>query len=239
MRWGAPYKGSKNQIAEWVIKQFPRRRNFYDLFAGGCAVTHCAAAWHKFDNFIINDISDAPSLFVDAVNGKFKDEKRWISRADFSALKDSEPYVRYCWSFGNNGDDYMYSVEVEPWKKALHYARVLGDFSLLREFGIDTDDASRRWIQKNETECKKKYIDWALRHFGFSPEEVAEWERLSKAGVFENVIHGSVGLGQLAGRLPFLKGSAAAGGARNEQLESLQRLQSLQSLQRLRQQRFL
>ena len=51
MRWGAPYKGSKNQIAEWVIKQFPKRKNFYDLFAGGCAVTHCAAAWHKFDNF--------------------------------------------------------------------------------------------------------------------------------------------------------------------------------------------
>ena len=42
MRYGVPYKGSKNQIAEWVCSHFPKASNFYDLFAGGCAITHCA-----------------------------------------------------------------------------------------------------------------------------------------------------------------------------------------------------
>ena len=44
----------------------------------------------------------------------------------------------------------MYGRKIEAWKKALHYARVLGDFSLLkRDFGIVTDDASRQNIRFN------------------------------------------------------------------------------------------
>lgn len=133
MRYGVPYKGSKNGIAEWVVSIFPERANFYDLFAGGCAVTHCAMLSGKFKSYTINDIEDVPQLFMDAVNGKFSNEKRWISREDFFALKDKEAYIRYCWSFGNNGRVYLYSREVEPWKKALHYARVLGEKKVERK----------------------------------------------------------------------------------------------------------
>ena len=39
MKYGLPYKGSKNQIAEWVYSYFPKATNFYNLFAGGCAIT--------------------------------------------------------------------------------------------------------------------------------------------------------------------------------------------------------
>ena len=71
--------------------------------------------------YIANDINDMPlRLFRDAVTGKLKDEKRWISREDFRRLKDTDPYVRYCWSFGNNGEGYLYSREIEPYKKAQH-----------------------------------------------------------------------------------------------------------------------
>ena len=41
-RYGVPYMGSKNDIAEQIIQIVPQARNFYDLFAGGCAVTHAA-----------------------------------------------------------------------------------------------------------------------------------------------------------------------------------------------------
>ena len=34
-RYGLPYMGSKNQIAEWVVAQLPSAENFYDLFCGG------------------------------------------------------------------------------------------------------------------------------------------------------------------------------------------------------------
>lgn len=114
--------GSKNLIAKTLIDALPAATTFVDLFAGGCAMTHAAMLSNKYQAFIANDLSDTPQLFLDSVAGKFSDEKRWISREDFQALKDADLYVRYVWSFGNNGKNYMYSREVEPWKKALHYA---------------------------------------------------------------------------------------------------------------------
>ena len=121
MNYGLPYKGSKNKIAEWVVDVLPEADTLVDLFAGGCAVTHCAMLSEKYNNYIINDIEGGiVQLFVDAVNGKYKDETRWISREDFKLLKDKDPYIRYCWSFGNNGNGYLYGTELEPYKKALH-----------------------------------------------------------------------------------------------------------------------
>ena len=66
-RYGVPYKGSKNQIAEWVYSHFPKATNFYDLFAGGCAVTHCALLSGEFENYFVNDISDYPEVFLKAM----------------------------------------------------------------------------------------------------------------------------------------------------------------------------
>ena len=166
--------GSKNKIAEWVVSHFPERKHFYDLFAGGCAVTHCAMLKSKFNTYTINDISRMTELFTDAISGKYAAEKRWISRKDFFALKDNDEYVRICWSFGNKGKDYLYSKEIEPWKKALHHACVYGDFSLMEEFGIRTD-GTRIDIKKNAAEYKEKYIRWYLKNVLKSP---ADYESL-------------------------------------------------------------
>lgn len=40
--FGTPYMGSKNGIAEDLIRQMPEGKRFVDLFAGGCAMTHAA-----------------------------------------------------------------------------------------------------------------------------------------------------------------------------------------------------
>ena len=174
MNYGLPYMGSKNKIAEWVVGHFPEKKHFYDLFAGGCAVTHCAMLKSKFNTYTINDISRMTELFTDAISGKYAAEKRWISRKDFFALKDNDEYVRICWSFGNKGKDYLYSKEIEPWKKALHHACVYGDFSLMEEFGIRTD-GTRIDIKKNAAEYKEKYIRWYLKNV---LKTSAEYERL-------------------------------------------------------------
>nr|DAL17013.1 MAG TPA_asm: DNA adenine methylase [Caudoviricetes sp.] len=151
MRYGMPYMGSKNTIAKEIVDFLPPAECFVDLFCGGCAITHAAMLSGKYKRFIINDVnSQVVQLFVDAVNGKFRDEKRWISREDFFRLKDYDAFVKYVWSFGNGGYSYIYGRKIEAWKKALHYARVLGDFSLLeRDFGIVTDDASPQNIRLN------------------------------------------------------------------------------------------
>ena len=186
MSYGLPYKGSKNGIVPFLIDAFPRKKNFYDLFAGGCAVTHGALLSGKFENFFINDISDYPEVFLKAINGGFKDEKRWISREDFLNLKDKEAYIRYCWSFGNKGFNYLYSKEVEPWKKALHYARVFNDFSLLEAFGIKTNKADRITVAKNADEWKKKYIEWYCKEVLHSSLDVLELRKNLEENIKRN-----------------------------------------------------
>lgn len=132
--YGLPYAGSKSRIAHWVIDNLPCGRVLIDAFAGGCAITHRALLSQKWQTVIANDINGKyPQLFLDAVRGKYRDEKRWISREDFERLKSQDAFVACCWSFGNNLKHYMYSQAIEPYKRALHYAIVLDDFEPMQE----------------------------------------------------------------------------------------------------------
>lgn len=160
--YGVPYVGNKSKILPDIFRHIPKLgvQHFYDLFCGGCAVTHYAIThWHGV-HIHANDIDpDAMHLFQDSVSGKYANEHRWISREDFFALEDTDPYVRICWSFGNDQSSYMYAAEREPWCKALHHARVLGDTSLFREFGIDTDGTTADIIAHHD-EYRERYISW-------------------------------------------------------------------------------
>lgn len=138
MKYGLPYKGSKNKLAERIVRLLPRRTNLVDLFCGGCAVSHAALLMGKFEHIYINDINwMCPTLFMDALQGKYANDTRWISREDFFRLRDTDPYVAMVWSFGNNMRDYLYSKEIEPLKKAIHYALFFSDYSLAKVLGHD------------------------------------------------------------------------------------------------------
>ena len=183
-QFGVPYMGSKNQIVKKLIEQLPSAKYFIDLFAGGCSMTHGAILSKKYNHFIVNDIDDAPSLFLDAINGKFKNETRWISRDDFFALKDKEPYVRYCWSFGNNGKGYLYSKEIEPYKKAYHFAR-FENFSFFDEFAPyvknEYVENLRAYITKNKDIIKADYVRWYLEtQLGIKGEELEKATNATK-----------------------------------------------------------
>ena len=128
---GISYKGSKSKIADKIVGLLPRAEHFYDLFAGGCAISHCALLKNKYQHIHINDINPMmPQAFVKALQGGFDDEDRWISREDFFRLKDTDPYVAICFSFGNDLKTYCYGKEVEPLKKALHYAIFFDSYEL-------------------------------------------------------------------------------------------------------------
>ena len=139
MNYGLPYMGSKSKIVKHIVPLFPSADNFVDLFAGGGAVTHYAMTTAKYKHFVFNDINPLmPKAFSMALNGEFENEKRWISREEFFRLRDTDPYVAICFSFGNNLSNYMYNEEIEPIKEAYHYALFFGDYSLARErMGID------------------------------------------------------------------------------------------------------
>lgn len=133
--YGVGYQGSKNRIAEKLMNVLPSGNRFVDLFSGGCAMTHCAMLSGKYNEYLCNDLyPHAQNLFQQAISTGFDDPKylRWISREDFFKYKDSDDFVRCCWSFGYNQKDYMYGKNIEPFKKALHYACVYDDWSYFK-----------------------------------------------------------------------------------------------------------
>ena len=215
MNYGLPYKGSKNKLAPKIFELFPQKKNFYDLFCGGCAMTHYGMLHNKFEKFIINDLNPmCPTLFFDAVNGKFKNETRWISGEDF--LNSNEPYVKFCWSFGNNLKSYLYSEEIEPYKKACHYAIVFDDFSLIKELCPEVYGVTKEAL--NGIKNIKK------RRLAFGPSVIKELKRLGDWDLVQNN--------------PLYKSAHWRGGkldGKNNDLESLQSLENLERVQSLEQ----
>lgn len=209
-RYGLPYMGSKSKIARWVVERLPEGDTLYDVFCGGCAITDYAMRARKYKSYVVNDITNSGYMFKKALEGGFKNETRWIDRKTyFEELED--PYVYLCFSFGNNPVcRYAYAVELEPWKKALHWCYVFNDPSLMHEYGVDIpvcDDKAgyRKWIRNNETYIRERYCAWVNAH--------------------RAEIEGKTGLRIRDERLGRLQ--------RLEDLQSLEHLQKLQRLQSL------
>ncbi len=215
MNYGVPYKGSKNIICNKLAEAIPAAENFYDLFAGGCAVTHKMMVKGCYLHYHANDLDgQGLRLFADSVAGKYRDERRWISREDFLRLKDTDPYVSCCWSFGNNQKSYLYAREIEPWKKALHYAIVFGDFSLFRALCPDVCDACIGALEGIEDTHERRL------KFG---KTVVDWAKTL----------GTVERTKVRTLVEFHKKDGRGPQCHFASLERLQRLQRLQRLERL------
>ena len=223
-KYGCPYQGSKDFIAKAIVAALPSAETFVDLFAGGCAVTHAAMVSGRYSRFIANDFGRMPSVFVDAINGAASDRNhwlKWVSHERFFEEKaksedERDRALMSVWSFGNNGSSYLFGRHIEPWKHALWRARVDGDFGGLAEFGIVTDDASRRAVMSHHEEWKQKYVAWFKALHGADAEagigdarHCADLERLQRLENLERL-------------------------QRLQRLERLQRLKRLQSLEVLR-----
>ena len=222
--YGLPYTGSKSKIAHWVVDNLPCGRVLIDAFAGGCAITHRALLSQKWQTIIANDINRKyPQLFADAIRGKYRDERRWISREDFERLKAKDAFVACCWSFGNNLRDYMYSRRIEPYKRALHYAIVFDDFAPMQELMPEVAQAITEALLG-----QKKLHD---RRITAQNVIVKTLKRLTG----DNYAHQSIQSNPLSRTLRHYPIAAhrLAPVQLLASLASLQRLQSLQSLQSL------
>lgn len=182
--------GSKNAIAQWVVSHLPSASTLYDMFAGGCAVTHAAMLSDRFGRIVANDIQgDVPQMFLDAIAGRYRNERRWISRDDFILLKDSDAYVRTCWSFGGNGREYLYNAEREP------FAR-LGWQLLTADTFDDRFDAYKRLCDDIYTyaskaiervrEAEKQKSRGVIETF--APEHVKDVDRFVAGQTFANIM---------------------------------------------------
>lgn len=208
---GIGYQGSKNKIADKIINLFPPKNNFYDLFAGGCSITHAALLSNKFNFIYTNDLSPAIiNLFKGAIHGEYTTAKKtaWVSKEDFFKLKDTDPYIYYCWSFGNMGKTYLYAETLEPYKRALHYAIFFNDFTALLEFypGCNFD------FMKYEKTINGRRL--AIQNY-FKKSGAASGSPLESSADVSSILQSLTRLQSL------------------ERLESLERLNKLESLERL------
>ena len=124
MVYGIGYQGSKSQIVEEIIEFLPRGKRLVDLCGGGFAVTHCAMLRGKWEKYLYNEYN---SGLVELIKRSIKGEynygvftPRWISREEFKEKKEKDSYVKYVWSFSNNGFTYFCGKDKEEIAKSLH-----------------------------------------------------------------------------------------------------------------------
>lgn len=224
MNYGLPYMGSKNRIAEWVVDILPSSDRLYDLFAGGCAITHCAMLSGKWNNYVINDINPGiTQLFLDAMDGKYKDENRWISREDFFKLKDDDPFVACCWSFGNDWKTYMYGPNIEPYKKACHYAIVFDDWGQYAELCPETVEAAKNAVEG--------LTDTRERRLAFGPSVVNRLKELNNETLLTEHPLYKTTIRKSNGKFRDLESLASQ--ERLERVNNLMHLQRIQNQERL------
>ena len=131
--------GSKNALAERIVALLPSASHLIDVFAGGCAVTHCAMKSGKWQHVHANDLNEMiVGAFRRAINGEFIGERRWVSHEEFNRVRDTDAYAAICFSFGGNMRSYAYSPANENLKRAFHFAIFFGDHApFLTLTGID------------------------------------------------------------------------------------------------------
>ena len=223
INFGIGYKGSKSAIAADLIRLIPSGERFVDVFAGGCAMTHAALLAGRWKSVLANDIVPLPEFFVNAVKGKYKGESRWISREDFFRLKDTDLFARYCFSFGNNGDEYMYNTKIEPYKKACHYAIFFDQWDDMYRLCPEVV-ATAQAALKGKTDTK-------ARRLAFGPAIVRKLRTLDPRVIKANPLYSSCHKNRIVKDTH--NPASLESLERLERLQSLERLERLQSLERL------
>ena len=151
-------------------------------------MTHCAALSGKYDKVLCNDLYPCGSnLFKNALNGEYRKPEylRWVSREEFFAKKDTDDFVKMCYSFGNNGNNYMYNEKLEPLKKGFHYAVVFDDWTYLEQYAKDNN-----WREGLIDELKKSVEGIETvneRRLSIQPVVLTNAEIGIKSSVVENL----------------------------------------------------
>lgn len=181
MKYGIGYMGSKSKIAKDIIDELPKGKRLVDLFGGGFAISHCALLSGKYETVLYNDINPLVVSYIQkAINGDYSYDKfvpEFITRDKFFELKNKDGYIKYAWSFGNNGKDYLYSKKIEPLKHALHdfvvFDKWTNDLPNELKTVVTATDISTRRKQACEY-MKKNFKRTDLEHF----ERLEHLERL-------------------------------------------------------------
>lgn len=178
MSFGIPYKGSKSSIAKDIVAVLPGGQRLVDLFCGGCSVTDYAMKkTDKFKRFLINDIDGRnPNTYIRALSGVFRNEERWISRQDFFNLKETDDYVRICFSFGNGCRTYMYNPQLEPYKRAIHHIVFWDDYGPMQKLCPAVVDCIHDYCEGKGRKEKRLALGYAIADHIKQHNSVEYWQ---------------------------------------------------------------
>ena len=128
---GMPYMGSKRKLAkpiiDFILKENPNTKYFYDLFGGGGAMSFEAAQRQQIKQVHYNEFNKGVVELLKKIkkDGVTEEFFQWVSRDTFKKHKDDETWFgglcAVVWSFGNNKDKgYIFGKEIEEDKRLLH-----------------------------------------------------------------------------------------------------------------------
>jgi hypothetical protein len=179
MNYGMPYMGSKSKIADKIIHILPSGNRLVDLFGGGGAISHCAKLSGKWDTVLYNELNPLVcEVLQDAMDGKYSYDvykPEWVSREEFMAKRDTCGYIKYIWSFGNNGRSYLFGKDIEEYKRMFHQMVVFGDYTdnIYSDLHIPDEliniKERRLWLQK-----------WVRDKLGSRVAQLQQLERLEQ-----------------------------------------------------------
>ena len=186
MNLGLPYKGSKNTIAEDIVKCLPRGGKLLDACCGGGAVLMAAAMSLRWEKVVGNDLNPATIALLDAVliykgqieyehppvctRQDFYNSLQRIANGDFT-IQDC--VNKYCASFGNDGKTYLYGADIEDYK--LTAERMLTAEKL---------DERRKHYRKFYTICERASRLNELQYLQ-RIQSIERLERLERLDIFE------------------------------------------------------
>lgn len=180
IKYGITYQGSKTKIIEKIARFFPNADHFYDLFGGGFSVSHYMLMHRSksYKHFHYNELRPGLcELIQDAINGKYNYDvfkPEWISRERFMREKEQNAYIKIIWSFGNNGEDYLFGKEIEDEKRSMHNAVVFDEFdsNMQNLFGLN------KWPNKLSITGKRLYLRRVILNRKGELEQLQQLERL-------------------------------------------------------------
>jgi len=209
-KYGIPYMGSKDKIAEKIISFLPSGNRLVDLFGGGFAITECAIYSHKYKQHLYNELNPLlPELIKKAKSGYYNYKRfkpQWISHEEFDKLKDTDGYVKFIWSFSNKGTNYMFGKDIEPYKKSAHEYIVFGrKDEIFQKYFKDVDKYIKTTDIKARRIIFRRYLKAVLERYRKNGQNLQELNQLERLQNLECL----------------------------ERLERLERLQNLECLERL------
>ena len=122
MKDGLPYKGSKNSIAQKIVDALPSGESFCDACCGGGAILMASALSGKYARVTGYDVNEAivgliRATMIDFGTIDYEHDLPSVDRKAFFEARNrsagiSDWLVRYCYSFGTDGQTFLWSDEM-------------------------------------------------------------------------------------------------------------------------------